>query len=90
MSAFPIPLTLRGGEEGVLEGWDGAFLLVRVPMPFAPGTPVRVLISLPTPLPFEGKSLGSKLGDDGLFTMRLRPVTLPKSTRVALDALRDA
>jgi len=90
MSAFPIPLTLSDGEAGVVEGWDGAFLAVRVPRPFAPGTPVRVLVALATPLPFEGKSLGSKREADGQFTMRLRPVTLPKTTRVALDALRGA
>jgi hypothetical protein len=90
MSGFGIPLTLRGGEAGLLESWDGTFLVVKVPVPFAPGAPVGMLLGLPMPLPLEGKSIGSKVGADGQFTVRMRLITLPKSTRLALDALRDA
>lgn len=90
MSGLGIALTLRGGEAGVLESWDGTFLVVRVPVPFAPGAPVGMLLGLPMPLPLEGKSIGSRLGEDGLFTVRMRLITLPKTTRLALDALRDA
>ncbi len=89
MSGLAIPLTLRSGEEGLLESWDGTFLVVKVPVPFAPGAPVRLLVALPAmELPLEGKSIGSKLGADGQFTVRMRLITLPKPTRLALDALR--
>lgn len=89
MSTFGVPITLRSGEAGVLESWDGTFLVVKVPVPFAPGAPVRLLAALPAmELPLEGKSIGSKVGADGQFTVRMRLITLPKTSRQALDALR--
>ena len=87
----PLALTLGDdGAAGTFERWDGTCLTVRLPQAFAPGAPVRVLLALSTPLPIEGKSLGSRRDADGWFTVRLRPVTLPRSTRAALETLRDA
>ena len=85
-----VSLTLSDGQPGTALGWDGSFLRVRLPVPFAPGAPVRVVLALDSPLPVEGKALGSKRGADGWFDVRLRPVTLPKSSRLALDALRNS
>jgi hypothetical protein len=45
------------------------------------------MLALDTPLPLEGKCLGSKRAADGWFDARLRPVTLPKASRLALDVL---
>jgi hypothetical protein len=79
----------RGAEKGRVLGWDGAFLEVELPLPFAPGAPVSLMVELEHPLPFEGKSLGSKRNEAGLFVLKVRPVMLSKHARLALDALKE-
>ena len=86
MSQTHAALSLADGRQGALLGWDGSFLEVRLSVPFAPGAPVRVVLDLDAPLPVECKSLGSKRDDEGRFVVRLRPMTLPKPSRLALEA----
>ena len=83
------PLRFSNGEEGALLAYDGTLLTVRSPSAYAPGAPVRVVLDLGADIPVDAKSNGSRLADDGTFTVRLRPISLAKHTRRALSALID-
>lgn len=86
-----IRLTLEDGGEGEAVTLEGVRLTAMFARAFAPGAPIPFTAALEPPLRLRGKSLGSKRGDDGRFTVRMRLISLRKEERAALEAaLRTA
>lgn len=81
------PLTLSSGGEGEAVDLAGEVLRVVLPRAFAPGAPVTLTVDLDAPVTITGKTIGSKLRDDGRFDVRLRLVNLRRSDREALARL---
>ena len=82
-------MRLPDGAEGALIAFDGSFFTIQSPTPFAPGTPLRIILALGVDTPVDAKIMESRRSEDGSFTVRLRPISLAKHTRRALMALVD-
>lgn len=78
-------VVLESGERGALVSFDGAVLLLRSPKAFAPGSPIGFRTNAADePRGFEGRTIGSKRVDEGVFEVRLRPINLRRADRAFL------
>ena len=80
-----ILVELPTGDRAEAEALDGEVLTLRSPRPFAPGTPLRLEVSLDTArCTVESKTVGAKRRADGTFEVRLRLVSLRRADRALL------
>lgn len=85
-----VQITLSGGAQGALTGFDGKILAVRLPLALAPGQPAELTVASEPPLALAGRSIGSRRREDGSFDVRLRLVNLTREAREALLAAATA
>jgi len=85
---MPVPIQLESGETGELTGFDGKLLSLTAPTARAPGQPTAFTVQTADGArEYAGRSIGSKLRDDGRFDVRMRLVNLTRVAREALQAL---
>lgn len=78
-------LRLDSGEEAKAIRFDGSLLTLHGPRAYAPGAPIRfTLVMHERPRPLEGRTIGSKRIEDGVFEVRLRFVNLRRADRELL------
>ena len=80
-------IRLESGEDCEALSFDGKLFRFAGPRAFAPGAPLRLVLELSEGSRcLEGRSLGSKLGEDERFEVRLRFVNLRRVLRESLMA----
>ena len=77
-------LRLDSGEDAHPIRFDGNLLILHSPRAYAPGAPIRFALVLEEDHPVEGRTIGSKRIDDGVFEVRLRFVNLRRADRELL------
>ena len=78
-------LRLDSGEEAQAIRFDGNLLTLQSPRAYAPGAPIRFTLVLEDETrPLEGRTIGSKRIEDGVFEVRLRFVILRRADRELL------
>ena len=87
MKALPCALADRAQVTVELCEFDGKHFRLVSAEPFAPGQPLALTVSLPTPLGLQLKSLGSVRRADGRYDVRARAATLRREERDALTRL---
>ena len=79
-------IRLESGEEADAQRFDGNFLILLSPRAFAPGSPIGFFLADEAEnRSFEGRTIGSKRVDGGLFEVRLRFVNLRRADRELLQ-----
>lgn len=83
-------MSARGECEGVeltLACFDGKWLTLSAPRAWAPGSPMKLAAVLDGKThALDLRSLGSRRGADGSFTVKARLVSLTRESRAALEA----
>jgi len=82
---------LESGEDAEARAFDGNLLTLWSPRAFAPGSPIRFVVTLNDgERSFEGRATGSKRIDDAHFEVRMRFVNLRREDRdLLLTQLSD-
>lgn len=84
MKVLPCALADRAQTTIELCEFDGKRFRLVSAEPFAPGQPLALTVSLPTPVALQLKSLGSARRSDGRYDVRARAATLRREERAAL------
>lgn len=80
-----VPAELVDGSAAEAVAYDGKLLAVVTPRALAPGQPAQLHVHVgEAPLSLAGRSIGSRLREDGRFDVRLRLVNLTREARQAL------
>ena len=78
-------LRLHSGEDVRSIRFDGNLLTLQSPRAYAPGAPIRLELLLDEERrSLEGRTIGSKRIEDGVFEVRLRFVNLRRADRELL------
>lgn len=85
------PTTLGDGGTALAIELAAGVLQLKVDRAYPPGKPLELTLEAPDgPLQLQGKSAGSKRGDDGRFSVRVKLLSLRREQKARLELLFPA